>query len=68
MLYSRFFISLKPPLYVGLEVDTQQLNIPKINVAYKYTCVNRTNNNRQIDRKKCRKSVAKSTEIIKKKH
>ena len=40
MLYSRFFISLKPPLYVGLEVDTQQLNVPKVNVAYKYTYVN----------------------------
>jgi len=35
-------------------VDTQQLNVPKVNVIYKYTCVNRTNNNRQGDRKKCR--------------
>ena len=33
MLYSRFFISLKPPLYVGLEVDTQQLNVPKISIS-----------------------------------
>ena len=42
MLYSRFFKSLKPPLYVGLEVDTQQLNVPKHNVAYMIYCVNRT--------------------------
>ena len=33
MLYSRFFKSLKPPLYVGLEVDTQQLNVPKISIS-----------------------------------
>ena len=59
MMYSRFFKSLKPPLYVGLEVDTQQLNVPKFNAAYKYTCVNRTNKNRHMDRKKCREFVAK---------
>ena len=29
-------------LYVGLEVDTQQLNVPKFNVAYKIHVVNRT--------------------------
>ena len=28
-----FFHSLKPPLYVGLEVDTQQLNVPKISIS-----------------------------------
>ena len=42
MLYSRFFKSLKPPLYVGLEVDTQQLNVPTNNVAYMIHCINRT--------------------------
>ena len=42
MLYSRFFISLKPPLYVGLEVDTQQLNVPNRNITLSKLKINRT--------------------------
>ena len=42
MLYSRFFKSLKPPLYVGLEVDTQQLNVPNRNITFSKFKNNRT--------------------------
>ena len=37
-----FFHSLKHPLFVGLEVDPQQLNVPKHNVTHIFTCLNRT--------------------------
>jgi len=63
-----FFIIIKPPLYVELEVDTQQLNDPKINVAYKYTGVNRTNKNRTHGQKKVSRKCCKNlkkTKILK---
>ena len=42
MLYLRFFNYLKPPLYIGLEVDTQQLNVPNCNITLSQVKINRT--------------------------